>query len=283
MSLWMPGADRIGSGKGGTLIKGPPRCTWHITYDRVVPRRPSFDAVMKYLSTVRYEPHLGWDPLTGKTVQFIPANQSARALENRKGGVETNRLGDVHIQIEAFFTPGMVVNGVKYDQLTDTPMVGLPEILAWLDSLGIPRLWANAKKDRDLRAWLNVAGHRAHYNVPENSHTDIVGADTRALLMLDKKDLPATTPVTSTGELIVNKTDADAFRAIVQDELQTVLGQRTKDKKDTDPAHISLSDVYTQQEAADARQKAFETSVVERLDALESAIANIPSVPTKDL
>lgn len=271
MTDWMPGATRLGTGKGGTLVKGPARCTWHITYDALNPR-PTFLGVMDYLISKRYEPTLGWDPLTGKIVQFLPASQSARALKNAAGGVETNRLGSVHVQIEAFFTPGMVVNDVKYDQLTDTPMVGLPEILAWLDGLGIPRVWTTPRGSRSLSDWLNKAGHRAHYNVPENDHTDIVGADTRRLLMLDHP-APAPTP---TGDIVPDKATLDAIRAIIQDELQTVLGQRRPDKKDSDPYHVSTADLFTQQEA-------FEAQVIERLDALESAIANIPAVPAKDL
>lgn len=195
-------------------------------------------SVMDYLIAMSYEPTLGWDPLTGHIVQFLPANRSAKALKNARGGVETNRLGDVHVQIEAFFTPGMVVNGVKYDQLTDTPMLGLKEILAWLDALGIPRTWATPRGSRNVNDWLKKPGHRAHYNVPENDHTDIVGADTTKLLMLNKPIDSPTTP----GDIVMDQATSNAIRAIVQEELRTVLGNPNSDT-DKDKTHYALGDV----------------------------------------
>lgn len=248
VDYWMPGAEKMASAPGSSLVGGPPRCTWHITDDALKPQRPTFLGVMRYLQSMRFEPTLGWDPMTGRTVQFISAALGARALENHAGGVETNRMGRVHVQIEAFFTPGMVVNGKTYAQLTDTPMLGLGEILAWLDSLGIPRTWATPRGSRSVPDWLNKGGHRAHYNVPENSHVDIVGADTRKLLMLDPS-----VPTPTSGDIKMDKATADAIRAIIQDELGVVIGERRPDRKDTDPAHISTSDIYTRLEAIDAR------------------------------
>lgn len=235
--IWMPGADRLGTDlSGGTLLGGPPRCTWHITYDKLLPKRPTFMNVMRYLDKINYEPTLGWDPLTGKIVQFIPANRSAKALENHAGGVETNRMGSVHVQIEAFFTPGMMVKGIMYAELTDTPMIGLDKILAWTDSLGIPRVWTTVRGSRSVSDWKTKAGHRAHYNVPENSHTDIVGASVRKLLMLDKPITP------ETGDFVVDDVAKKEITAIVRAEIRTVLGN-ANDDADKDETHYSLADV----------------------------------------
>ena len=195
-------------------------------------------AVMRYLDSVGYQPTLGWDPLTGKIVQFMPSTRSAKALKNRAGGVETNRYGSVHIQIEAFFTPGMVVDGKRYPELTDTPMIGLEKILAWTDHLGIPRVWATPRGSRSVTDWKTKAGHRAHYNVPENDHTDIVGADVRKLLMIGRPTPPSTT----SGVLIVNDNDRREIRTILQQELRTILGNANADV-DADPTHYALADV----------------------------------------
>lgn len=270
--FWMPGADRLGTDRsGGTLVAGPPRCTWHITYDKLVPRRPTFMAVMRYLLDVGHEPTIGWDPLTGKIVQFLPANRSAKALKNASGGVETNRLGDVHVQIEAFFTPGMKVKGVTYAELTDTPMVNLDKILAWTDHLEIPRVWTTVRGSRSISDWKTKAGHRGHYNVPENDHTDPVGASPRKLLMLNK---PKPAPTTS-EEFIVDDTAKTEIREIVQDELKTIIGVRNAEKTDTDPTHMSLSDLYTQQER-------FETAIDQRLLTIENLLSQFqpPEPPT---
>lgn len=235
--FWMPGADRIGTDdSGGTLVIGPPRCTWHITYDKVVPRRPSFMAVMRYLSDKGYDPTIGWDPLTGKIVQFLPANRSARALKNARAGVETNRLGTVHVQIEAFFTPGMIVDGIKYDELTDTPMVNLDKILAWTDHLDIPRVWTTPRGSRSVTDWKTKAGHRAHYNVPENDHTDIAGADVKKLLMLDKPTSP------TTGDIVLDGPTLKQLKDLVQAEIRTALGN-SNSEEDSDKTHDSIADV----------------------------------------
>lgn len=256
MQKWMPGATRLGSYGGGTLVGGPPRVTWHITFDKLKPERPTFLGVMHYLTGIGFEPTIGWDPLTGKIVQFLPGDRSARALKNLDGGVETNRLGSVHVQIEAFFTPGMTVNGKTYAELTDTPMIGLAEILAWTDSLGVPRVWTTPRDNRSISDWKTKAGHRAHYNVPENDHRDIVGADVKKLLMLNRP--VTTTPATTIGDFKMDKATADAIRAIIQDELKVVSGQRTPDHADTDREHISLADLYTQGERVEARLAALE-------------------------
>lgn len=263
--FWMPGADRLGTDRsGGTLVGGPPRCTWHITYDKVVPRRPTFMAVMRYLEKMGYEPTLGWDPLTGKIVQFIPANRSAKALENHSGGVETNRMGTVHVQIEAFFTPGMTVKGVTYAQLTDTPMVNLDKILAWCDHLGIPRVWPTVRGSRNLTDWKTKAGHRGHYNVPENDHTDPVGASVRKLLMLDK---PKPAPTTS-GDFVMDAESAKQVRDIVRGEIQTVLGGTDETGQDADRTHRSIYDLYELQVNQNRE-------LLARLEALEAKITPV--------
>lgn len=74
--------------------------------------------------------------------------------------------------------------------------------------------------------------------------------------------LPEEVP-TSSGDLIMDKKTAAEIREIFQEELGTVLGERTLDKKDTDPAHISLADLYTQQEK-------FEKIVLDRLAKIEN-------------
>lgn len=177
--LWMPGAEKRPESNGGGMAGGHPRAVWHITWDSLRPggKQPAFDAIANYLKDVDYCPHLMWDPWTGKVVQFYPANQSARALNNESGGVETNRMGAVCIQIEVFFTPGAVRDGKKYMTVADTPCKGLPEIVAWLRSWGIPDAWPSgwpawSGNSRSSTTWRTKAGHYAHAQVPENTHTD---------------------------------------------------------------------------------------------------------------
>ncbi len=177
--LWLPGAERRPESNGGSMAGGPPRSVFHITWDSLGPggKQPSFDAIAGYLQSVNYCPHLMWDPWSGKVVQFYPANQSARAVRNSSGGVETNRMGSVCIQVEAFFSPGAVRDGKKYATVADTPCVGLDKIVRWMRSWGSPDVWPSGwpawtGNSRSVSNWTQKAGHYGHCHVPENDHTD---------------------------------------------------------------------------------------------------------------
>lgn len=176
--LWTPRAERAnGPGHAGnSMVGGPPRVVHHITWDSLSPR-PSYDATRNYLIAKGFEPTLMIDPLTGRMTQFLPASRAAYALRNAKGGVETNRMGDVCIQVEWFFSPGLTVKGVRYDDLTETPLRGLEELLDLAASWGVPQVWpagvpAWRGNARPVRTWLTEAGHYGHCHVPENTHTD---------------------------------------------------------------------------------------------------------------
>jgi len=150
----------------------PSRVTWHITWDALTNGlQPSFDGVANYLKEKAYCPHLMWDPWSGRIVQFYPANLGGRAL------AACNEDGEFNIQIEVFFSPGAVRDGKTFATVADTPCNGLAEILAWTDSLGIPRVWplgapAWTGNSRDIDTWNSNAGHYGHCNVPGNDHTD---------------------------------------------------------------------------------------------------------------
>ncbi|MBO2461572.1 peptidoglycan-binding protein [Actinomadura sp. LCR2-06] len=118
-----------------------------------------------------------WDPWSGRIVQFYGAEESARALEHPPGGVETNRMGSRCIQVEAWFSPGCVVNGKTYATLADTPCKGLEDIVAWMRTLGIPDVWPSGRpqwsgNSRSAATWRGKAGHYGHCHVPGNSHGD---------------------------------------------------------------------------------------------------------------
>jgi hypothetical protein len=112
-----------------------------------------------------------WNPFTGDIEQYYPASVGGRALKYN------NQDGAACIQIEVFFTPGCVVNGKRYNTVAETPCVGLDRILAWTDSLGIPRVWPMGAPDwtgnsRDVDTWNGNAGHYGHCNSPGDDHTD---------------------------------------------------------------------------------------------------------------
>lgn len=176
---WMPNVTRQPEGNGGSMVGGPPRAVWHVTWSELDGhgRMPAFDNIVNYLKSVNYCPHIMWDPFTGRIVQFYGAGESARALANQSGGVETNRMGRACIQVEIYFTPGCIVNGKKYSTVADTPCKGLDEIVAWMRSLGIPDAWPSgwpqwSDNSRSATKWQTKAGHYGHCHVPENDHSD---------------------------------------------------------------------------------------------------------------
>ncbi|MCG7424596.1 M23 family metallopeptidase [Kocuria rhizophila] len=172
---WLPGAVRSpqpGAVKLDTSL--PRRATWHITSD-VDPGKtqPAFSGVSSYLKNAGYCPHLMWDPFTGHIEQYYPANVGARALK------AWNEDGARHIQIEVLFSRGAVRDGKQYWELAETPLRGFTQIVQWLDSHGIPRVWPMGPTPpigttgrRDVGVWNGKAGHYGHSQVPDNDHTD---------------------------------------------------------------------------------------------------------------
>lgn len=190
----MPGVQYSLANDFGNMAGGPPRAVWHTTESS-----PGSGAmIVNYLHEKRYEPHLVWDPYTGQIWQLIRAFQSARALKNLSGGVETNRQGSVCIQIE---TVGQAAD----HPLRTSPLHNANKIMAWLGSLGIPNTWPGgsplpypasygANGDRSVAQW-GRAGHFGHSQVPENDHGDPGTVDVLRL-----------TPPAAPGKLVVAKT-----------------------------------------------------------------------------
>jgi len=122
-------------------------------------------------------PHILADPFTGQIAQFFPADSRSLSLQN-DGAVRTNRTGKYNIQIEWVFTAGETVNGKVYHTLAETPMKPLPQIMAWLRSLGIPDVWPGGEPTGFTRdtvselIWQGKGGHYGHNQVPGNSHVD---------------------------------------------------------------------------------------------------------------
>jgi len=174
MSDYMPGAVQVPQPGGVTLDRSlPPRFVWHITWDQLRPdgSQPDFSAVANYLQGKEYCPHIMWNPFTGYMEQYYPASVGSRAL------AYNDQDGAACVQVEVFFTPGCVVDGVKYNTVADTPLKGWAELLAWADSLGVPRTWPMGAPQwqnnaRDVGIWNTQAGHYGHCNSPGDTHTD---------------------------------------------------------------------------------------------------------------
>ena len=140
---WMPGVRCIRADTdGGQLGGGAPRVVW-LTLG-ADPRVISVCSAAQRLNQEHRPCHLVWDPLTGDVAQLLPIVRAGCALgtpENldytpdmlpyRQPGV--NREGRICVQIGVLASPR--------EPFTSYQMIGLSEILAWLDSWQVPRRW----------------------------------------------------------------------------------------------------------------------------------------------
>ncbi|GAA5021927.1 hypothetical protein GCM10025734_77670 [Kitasatospora paranensis] len=141
--LYLPGAERRQLDDAPTAGDGGCRTIWHITWDRnATADAPAdllpFDTLAGYFAGdgAGVAPHLLWDPFTGRAVQYFAATSRSKSVVNAPGGVETNRKGNVCIQIESLFFPYCRVDGRVYPTLADAPCTGLAGIVDWLRSWG---------------------------------------------------------------------------------------------------------------------------------------------------
>lgn len=171
MELWLPGANRADRAPldGGAMTGGPARCVWHTTEGDGYP-------LSTYEATTSW-PTVTWNPRTGDLWQHLPADRAARALANPAGGVQTNRMGSVCVQVE-------VIGHAAHEPLHAGELAGLDRLLAWLDQLGVVRAWPAGSPlpyprsyglgngDRFPALWSGHGGHYGHSQVPENRHGD---------------------------------------------------------------------------------------------------------------
>lgn len=186
--MWMPGAVALPSSRdGGSMIGGPPRATDHVM---VTPYTWSALQAARFLIGQGTEAHLTLHPVTGHVVNIVPAHRAARALVNRSGGVQTNRMGRYNIQTEVVAMP----DGWTKD-LTDAGKEAVAARANWFDSLGIEREWASGQppatygeanngSSRSASRWQNQSGWYGHSEVPENTHWDPGPIDVRLAMGL---------------------------------------------------------------------------------------------------
>lgn len=188
MQVTLTGAKTIKAWQdGGSMIGGPKRAVWHTTEND--PKDTTASNIADYLNRVGYQVHLVWNPVSGEIIQMIPADRAGRGLRNADGGVQTNREGDVCVQVE--------VVSYAAKPFTNGPMVGRERIVNWLRSLGIPDVWPDGpppavghESSRSTTKWVKKSGHYSHSQVPENDHNDPGAIDIKKLLAASGDELP---------------------------------------------------------------------------------------------
>jgi hypothetical protein len=180
---WLDGAARVEASDGGTLVGGPPRWVWH-TYE-ADPARLSAQAGARALRAAGNSVHFVFNPLSGDIAQMLPASQSGRALKNAAGGVETNRMGAVCLQVEVVGFASQPFTAL----LTQAGRAGLARLVGFARAHGIPDAWPagpppaypGGHSVRSAAIWAGHAGHYGHSQVPENDHGDPGAIDVRVL------------------------------------------------------------------------------------------------------
>jgi hypothetical protein len=139
--------------------------------------------------------HLVWDPLTGDIAQLVPIVRAACTLGSpehldyapdrlpyRRSSV--NREGRLCVQIGVLGSPR--------EPFTGYPMLGLAEILAWLDSWQVPRCWPagppapfrQTTRPRNRAVWAR-GGHFGASQVPDCENIGPGGIDIEQLTRAD--------------------------------------------------------------------------------------------------
>lgn len=184
-TIWIPGAERLTPSMPGGKItsSAPPRVVWHTT-EADPGKDATFAAMVRVLTSKSAEPQVLYDPVSDRLGQFIPLNLSGRALKN-DGGTQTNRVGEVCIQIE--------VIGRSAKPFTDTwkPGKNYRALMAAIRSWGIKDSWPAGRPPvfvaspphnvpesaRSRTIWTTKGGHYGHSQIPGNDHGDPGGID----------------------------------------------------------------------------------------------------------
>lgn len=184
MTDWLDGAYQVKSPHdGGSMIGGPPRFVWH-TYE-ASPSGLSAVGGAHSLIGAGNEVHFVLHPLTGDLVQILPAHRAARGLVNTAGGVQTNRMGSVCLQVEVI---AFAANPwTSYCTPLGWEAVG--RLVAFAREHGIPDIWPAGPPpayppgngNRSASIWESRSGHYGHSQVPENTHGDPGAIDTTKL------------------------------------------------------------------------------------------------------
>lgn len=124
--------------------------------------------------------------------QHFPANRSSRALVNLAGGVETNTLNAIQIELIGTCDPSAhkkwgSVRHIYMPEPPDWYIEALAELIKWIDDtypdfklqdaaprgwLAYPTSYGSSKARMSGKEWLGAYGIVGHQHVPENAHGD---------------------------------------------------------------------------------------------------------------
>lgn len=162
-ALFLPGIERVPGNHAGTFVPSPPKLVWHTT------EGSSIEGAIGAYRQHHSWPHFTLDPKHGRLVQHLPMNRAGRALEHRRGTVETNRAHVIQVELVGFAKESAGWSSERYEQIARLAR----QVEA---AVGVPRrafatFTVSGQRLSDS-AWLHSAGHCGHQHVPHNNHTD---------------------------------------------------------------------------------------------------------------
>lgn len=199
MGTWLEGFERPAfRHAGGTYVgdDSPPRLILHTTEGGSV---ESNAAVMS--GTGNYS-HIVADPAARRAAQLVDLDRSATATKNRPGGVQTNRLNAVQVEI---VWRAAEIRNLTSDELAwlGTAVVAPICKARGIQPVGPPRPFVGpeagfiARPDAPQRMtyleWARFNGVCGHQHVPENDHWDPGALDIDTVLAAARKALGHTT------------------------------------------------------------------------------------------
>jgi len=173
---WMPGARCIrAETDGGQLAGGAPRVVW-MTLGADVRLISAWSAAQR-LNQENRPPHLVWDPQTGDIAQLLPIVRAGCALgtpEDLDYAPDRLPYSAIPVNNEGRLCVQIAVLASARDPFTGYAMLGLGEILDWLDTWRIPRRWPagapapyrHAGRMRSRALWAQ-GGHFGASQVPD--------------------------------------------------------------------------------------------------------------------
>ncbi len=183
METWHPAAHRVEphNAASGTMLQSPWRQVLHTTeVKQYTPSRDSYYGHQSY-------PHA--TVVAGRIYQHYPINRTARALKNVSGGVETNRLHCIQVEIawkaaEAKAMPPELLSTVRDWVLWVQRQTGhrLDTRIFYGEDAGFTLASPTSRQRMSHEGWRAFNGVCGHQHVPENSHWDPGAIDIQYLL-----------------------------------------------------------------------------------------------------
>lgn len=188
--LWLPGAAIVrASNDGGSMLGGNAYMTWH-----------TFEIDAEDITAVRGAEILERqgtqvtfvvDPVDGDIAQMLPPTRASRGLANLSGGVQTNRAGRVHIQVEVLARAGKPFTKLW----TPKGKAAVLKVSAFAKAWAVPNVWPAGNPLGSYgaphrRIGPGPSGHYGHSQWRENVHWDPGAIDAQALLVASSPASP---------------------------------------------------------------------------------------------